>query len=84
MRVEEQQRLIERELSGSHIRSAFRGRAPMTRSGFTGWRSGLEEEKEGGERCFRCYELRFGKRRSVRPEKGLAWTTLPRRCRSVR
>ena len=56
MRVQEQQRLI-RELPAKYP-IAFREGA-YDKERFYEMARGLEEEKEGGERCFRCYELRL-------------------------
>lgn len=53
MRVQEQQRLI-RELPAKYP-IAFREGA-YDKERFYEMARGLEEEKEGGERCFRCYE----------------------------
>ena len=36
---------------------------------------GLEEEKEGGERCFKCYELRLLKTAEFAKEKGFDYFT---------
>jgi len=36
---------------------------------------GLENEKEGGERCFKCYELRLDKAVKVAKEKGYDYFT---------
>jgi len=36
---------------------------------------GLEEEKEGGERCFKCYELRLNEVAIVAKEKGFDYFT---------
>ena len=36
---------------------------------------GLEEEKEGGTRCFRCYELRLKEAASIAKEKGYDYFT---------
>ena len=56
MRVQEQQRLI-RDLPAKYP-IAFREGA-YDKESFYEMARGLEEEKEGGERCFRCYELRL-------------------------
>ena len=78
MRVQEQQRLI-RELPAKYP-IAFREGA-YDKERFYEMARGLEEEKEGGERCFRCYELRL--REAAETAKSLAWITSPRRCPSV-
>ena len=79
MRVQEQQRLI-RELPAKYP-IAFREGA-YDKERFMRWRAEMEEEKEGGERCFRCYELRL--REAAETAKALAWIISPRRCPSVR
>ena len=56
MRVQEQQRLI-RELPAKYP-IAFREGA-YDKERFYEMARGLEEEKEGGERCFKCYRLRL-------------------------
>ncbi|MDO4311701.1 MAG: epoxyqueuosine reductase QueH, partial [Eubacteriales bacterium] len=63
-RIVEQQRLID-ELSAKHPISFVAG--PYEKERFYEIASGLEEEKEGGERCMRCYELR------LREAAKLAW-----------
>lgn len=54
-RVQEQQRLI-RELPVKHPVSFQEGRYDPER--FFAMAKGLEQVPEGGERCFRCYEMR--------------------------
>ena len=44
---------------------------------------GLADVKEGGERCFLCYELRLRERR-LRWQRSWEWIILRRRFRSVR
>ena len=56
MRVQEQQRLI-RELPAKYP-IAFREGA-YDKERFYEMARGMEEEKEGGERCFKCYRLRL-------------------------
>lgn len=56
MRAEEQRRLIA-QLPAKHPISFVEGRYEKER--FYETVRGFEEEKEGGERCFRCYELRL-------------------------
>lgn len=55
-RVEEQKRLI-RELPAKHSISFLPG--PYEPERFYEMAKGLEKLPEGGERCFRCYELRL-------------------------
>ena len=56
MRVQEQQRLI-RELPAKYPISFVEG--TYDKECFYEMARGLEDVKEGGERCFRCYELRL-------------------------
>ena len=56
MRVQEQQRLI-RELPAKYPISFVEG--TYDKEYFYEMARGLEDVKEGGERCFRCYELRL-------------------------
>lgn len=55
-RIVEQQRLID-ELEVKYPISFMAG--PYEKERFYGTVKGLEQEKEGGERCMRCYELRL-------------------------
>ena len=55
-RIVEQQRLID-ELPAKHAISFAAG--PYEKERFYEMARGLEHEKEGGERCMRCYELRL-------------------------
>lgn len=54
-RVEEQQRLV-KEFPGVSFQEG-----PYDRESFYEMARGLETVPEGGERCFRCYELRLGR-----------------------
>lgn len=58
MRVEEQKRFIE-EFPTKHPVTFVEGKYDTNR--FYEMAKGLEQVKEGGERCFRCYELRLRK-----------------------
>ncbi len=71
-RICEQQRLIDemalkrpvRFLAGNYDSARF---YEMAR--------GLEQEREGGERCFRCYELRLGETARIAKEAGFDFFT---------
>lgn len=71
-RVEEQKSLIER-MSAVNPISFEEGRYDKER--FYGMAKGLEKEKEGGERCFRCYELRLREAAKLAKEKGFDYFT---------
>lgn len=72
MRVQEQQRLI-RELPAKYP-IAFREGA-YDKERFYEMARGLEEEKEGGERCFRCYELRLREAAETAKSLGMDYFT---------
>lgn len=74
-RVEEQQRLIG-QLPAKHPISFAEGVYDKER--FYAMAKGLEQAKEGGERCFRCYELRLREAAELAKEKGFDYfaTTL--------
>lgn len=71
-RVEEQKSLIER-MSAVNPISFEEGRYDKER--FYRMAKGLEKEKEGGERCFRCYELRLREAAKLAKEKGFDYFT---------
>lgn len=71
-RMEEQKSLIER-MSAVNPISFEEGRYDKER--FYGMAKGLEKEKEGGERCFRCYELRLREAAKLAKEKGFDYFT---------
>lgn len=71
-RVQEQQRLI-RELPVKHPVSFQEGRYDPDR--FFAMAKGLEQVPEGGERCFRCYEMRQREAAIVAKEKGYDYFT---------
>ena len=70
--MEEQKSLIER-MSAVNPISFEEGRYDKER--FYGMAKGLEKEKEGGERCFRCYELRLREAAKLAKEKGFDYFT---------
>lgn len=72
MRVQGQQRLI-RELPAKYP-IAFREGA-YDKERFYEMARGLEEEKEGGERCFRCYELRLREAAETAKSLGMDYFT---------
>lgn len=72
MRVQEQQRLI-RELPAKYP-IAFREGA-YDKERFYEMARGMEEEKEGGERCFRCYELRLREAAETAKSLGMDYFT---------
>lgn len=71
-RVEEQQRLIG-QLPAKHSISFVEGAYDKER--FYAMAKGLEQAKEGGERCFRCYELRLREAAKLAREKGFDYFT---------
>ncbi len=74
-RLGEQERLI-REMSFENNVSVIRGEYDY--SAFTAAVRGLEDEPEGGRRCFKCYRLRMEKAAAAAAEKGFDYfcTTL--------
>ena len=72
MRVQEQQRLI-RELPAKYP-IAFREGA-YDKERFYEMARGLEEEKEGGERCFKCYRLRLEETAKAAKAGGFSYFT---------
>ena len=70
--VQEQQRLI-RELPAKYP-IAFREGA-YDKERFYEMARGLEEKKEGGERCFRCYELRLREAAETAKSLGMDYFT---------
>ena len=72
MRVREQQRLI-RELPAKYP-IAFREGA-YDKERFYEMARGLEEEKEGGERCFKCYRLRLEETAKAAKAGGFSYFT---------
>lgn len=71
-RVQEQQRLI-RELPVKHSVSFQEGRYDPER--FFAMAEGLEQAPEGGERCFRCYEMRQREAAIAAKENGFDYFT---------
>lgn len=71
-RVAEQQRLI-REMDCVHPVSFVEG--PYETERFYAVAKGLEQEREGGERCFRCYRLRLSQAAALAREMGFDYFT---------
>ncbi len=71
-RVEEQQRLI-RELPVKNPIHFLQGKYEPER--FYELSKGLEQSPEGGERCFRCYELRLRETAILAKEQGFDYFT---------
>jgi len=71
-RVEEQRRFIER-LPAKHPISFVEGNFDKER--FYETVKGLEDCPEGGERCFRCYELRMDETAKLAKEMGMDYFT---------
>ena len=71
-RVAEQQRLIE-EMDCVHPVSFVEGQYDTDR--FYALAKGLEQEPEGGERCFRCYRLRLEQSAKLAKEGGFDYFT---------
>ena len=71
-RVEEQKRLIS-ELPVKNKINFIEGRFDSDR--FYEIAKGLEKEKEGGQRCFNCYELRLRKTAILAKEQGFDYFT---------
>lgn len=71
-RVEEQKRFIER-LPAKHPISFVEGRYDKER--FYEMAKGLEDVKEGGERCFLCYELRLRESAEMARQMGMDYFT---------
>ena len=71
-RVEEQRRFIE-QLPVKHPIAFLEGKYDKER--FYGMAKGLESCKEGGERCFRCYELRLREAAEVAKAQGMDYFT---------
>lgn len=71
-RVEEQRRFIER-LPVKHPISFLEGKYDKER--FYEMAKGFEDCKEGGERCFRCYELRLREAVEAAKEQGMDYFT---------
>lgn len=71
-RVEEQQNFI-RAMKGTYPISFAEGNYDTDR--FYEMAKGLEAVKEGGERCFRCYELRLRETAVLAAEKGFDYFT---------
>ncbi len=76
----EQQRLIQKLPAKYPI--AFREGA-YDKERFYEMARGMEEEKEGGERCFRCYELRLREAAETAKE-AFTWIILRRHYLSAR
>lgn len=72
LRAAEQRRLVER-LPAKHAVSFVEGRCDRER--FYETVRGFEEEKEGGERCFRCYELRLQEAAKLAVQMGMDYFT---------
>lgn len=71
-RVEEQKHLIERLLARHPIRFV---EGAYDKERFYDMAKGLEQVKEGGERCFKCYELRLREAAKLAKEKGFDYFT---------
>ncbi|MBU5488344.1 epoxyqueuosine reductase QueH [Clostridium sp. MSJ-8] len=71
-RVEEQKRLIA-ELPTDNKINFIEGKFDSER--FYDIAKGLEKEKEGGERCFKCYELRLRETALLAKKKGFDYFT---------
>ena len=71
-RVEEQQRFIER-LPAKHPIAFVEGNYDKER--FYEMAKGLEDVKEGGERCFLCYELRLRESAELAKKMGMDYFT---------
>ena len=71
-RVEEQQRFIER-LPAKHPIAFVEGNYDKER--FYEMTKGLEDVKEGGERCFLCYELRLRESAELAKKMGMDYFT---------
>ncbi len=71
-RVAEQQRLI-REMDCVHPVSFVEG--PYDTGRFYAMAKGLEQEREGGERCFRCYRLRLEQAAALARAEGFDYFT---------
>lgn len=71
-RVEEQQQLIE-QMPALHPISFLTG--DYDNEKFLAMAKGLEEVKEGGVRCFKCYELRLREAAEVAKEHGFDYFT---------
>jgi epoxyqueuosine reductase len=71
-RIEEQQKLI-REIPVKNPIHFLNGKYDTER--FYDLAKGLEKEPEGGERCFRCYELRLEETAKLAKEKGYDFFT---------
>lgn len=71
-RVKEQQEFI-RRLPVTHPVSFLEGSYEKDR--FYQMAKGLEQEPEGGERCFRCYELRLRKTAELAEQLGMDYFT---------
>lgn len=71
-RIVELQRLIDR-MPMKHPVSFLAG--PYDRDKFYAMAKGLEKVKEGGERCFRCYELRLREAAKLAAEGGYDYFT---------
>lgn len=71
-RVEEQKRFIS-ELKVKHEINFIEGKYDT--NSFYEISKGMEKEKEGGERCFKCYELRLKETAIIVKEKGFDYFT---------
>ena len=65
LRLKEQRRFIDEAMNGVKLIAA-----PYDHSEFTEYVKGLENEKEGGARCEKCFELRLLKTAELAAEKG--------------
>lgn len=72
MRVKEQERFLS-EFPTKHPVSFIEGNYDT--ESFYAMAKGLEEVPEGGERCFRCYELRLRESARIAKEKGYDFFT---------
>jgi predicted adenine nucleotide alpha hydrolase (AANH) superfamily ATPase len=72
VRVKEQQQFIN-EINAGHTIRFIEGNYDTKQ--FYEVTKGLEKEKEGGERCFRCYELRMREAAQIAREKGFDYFT---------
>ena len=65
LRLKEQRRLIDEAMDGVKLIAA-----DYDHSEFTQYVKGLEDEKEGGARCEKCFELRLLRTAKIAAEKG--------------
>ncbi len=72
-RILEQQKLISEMHFKKNSVSFLAG--SYERNSFMKWRKGLEEVKEGGERCMKCYEMRLKKTAQKAAEGGFDFFT---------